>query len=93
MAWMHGTIRPCGSAPNRRYIPQRPPCTGDLVGRLIAARLGRSSKCLVLDLDNTLWGGVIGDDGLNGITLGQGSARGEAFVSFQITFSISRGAG
>ena len=33
----------------------------------------------MLDLDNTLWGGVIGDDGLEGIVLGQGSALGEAF--------------
>jgi FkbH-like protein len=56
---------------------------GDLVGRLVAALRGRSSKCLVLDLDNTLWGGVIGDDGLEGIQLGQGSAMGEAFVAFQ----------
>ena len=37
----------------------------------------------MLDLDNTLWGGVIGDDGLDGIVLGQGSALGEAFVAFQ----------
>lgn len=59
------------------------PLYGDLVMRLLAARYGRSAKCLVLDLDNTLWGGVIGDDGLNGVVLGQGSAEGEAFVSFQ----------
>ena len=63
--------------------PAAAPVYGDLVGRLLAARQGRSSKCLVLDLDNTLWGGVIGDDGLDGIVLGQGSARGEAFVAFQ----------
>src|SRR6185503_3868600 len=44
---------------------------------------GRSFKCLVLDLDNTLWGGIIGDDGLEGIVLGQGSPMGEAFVAFQ----------
>ena len=56
---------------------------GDLVMRLLAARQGRSYKCLVLDLDNTLWGGVIGDDGLEGIVCGQGSAAGEAFVAFQ----------
>ncbi len=49
----------------------------------IAARLGRSHKCLVLDLDNTLWGGVVGDDGLAGINIGQGDAEGEAFVTFQ----------
>ena len=37
----------------------------------------------MLDLDNTLWGGVIGDDGLEGIVLGQGSGTGEAFADFQ----------
>ncbi len=60
------------------------PLYGDLVARLIAAQLGRSSKCLVLDLDNTLWGGVIGDDGLEGIELGQNTALGEAFVAVQM---------
>jgi FkbH-like protein len=63
--------------------PTAVPMYGDLVGRLLAARQGRSAKCLVLDLDNTLWGGVIGDDGLEGIVLGQGSALGEAFVALQ----------
>ena len=59
------------------------PLYGDLVGRWIAAKLGRSFKCLVLDLDNTLWGGVIGDDGMEGIVLGQGSPLGEAYLAFQ----------
>ena len=48
--------------------------------RLIAGARGLAKKCLVLDLDNTLWGGVIGDDGLAGIALGHGEA-GEAFVA------------
>jgi FkbH-like protein len=56
---------------------------GDEVGRLLAAIRGRSYKCLVLDLDNTLWGGVIGDDGLSGIEIGQGSVVGEAHLAFQ----------
>jgi FkbH-like protein len=56
---------------------------GDHVGRLLSAIRGRSRKCLVLDLDNTLWGGVIGDDGLAGIAIGQGSAVGEAHLAFQ----------
>ena len=56
---------------------------GDQVGRLLGALRGRSSKCLVLDLDNTLWGGVIGDDGLDGIVLGQGSAAAEAYSAVQ----------
>ena len=56
---------------------------GELVMQVIDAQRGRAAKCLVLDLDNTLWGGVIGDDGLDGIKLGQGSGIGEAFVAFQ----------
>jgi FkbH-like protein len=50
---------------------------------LVGAVLGRAKKVLVLDLDNTLWGGVIGDDGLGGIELGEGSAAGEAFKALQ----------
>ena len=63
--------------------PTLAPVYGDWVARIAAAVAGRSSKCLVLDLDNTLWGGVIGDDGLDGIRLGQGDPTGEAFLSFQ----------
>ena len=55
----------------------------DHLCRLIASMNGRSRRCLVLDLDNTLWGGVIGDDGLAGIQLAQGDTVGEAFVDFQ----------
>jgi FkbH-like protein len=53
------------------------------VASIVAAQLGLAKKCLVLDLDNTLWGGVIGDDGLGGIRLGQGDPAGEAFLEFQ----------
>ena len=63
--------------------PLAAPIYGDLAARLLAAGQGRIAKCLVLDLDNTLWGGVIGDDGIEGIVLGQGSASGEAFAAFQ----------
>jgi FkbH-like protein len=42
-----------------------------------------SKKCLVLDLDNTLWGGVIGDDGPEGIILGEGTGTGEAHLALQ----------
>lgn len=59
------------------------PAYAELLARLIAARRGRSRKCLVLDLDNTLWGGTVGDDGLDGIVLGPGSALGEAHLAFQ----------
>ncbi len=63
--------------------PAAGPMYGDLVGRWLAAKQGRSFKCLVLDLDNTVWGGVIGDDGLEGIAIGQGSPLGEAYTAFQ----------
>jgi len=65
------------------FSPALLPVYGDLIGRTIGAIMGRARKCLVLDLDNTLWGGVIGDDGLAGIQLGQGSAAGEAFLAVQ----------
>jgi FkbH-like protein len=44
---------------------------------------GNFKKCLILDLDNTLWGGIIGDDGLDGILLG-GKGLGNAYLNFQI---------
>ncbi len=44
---------------------------------------GRSRKLLVLDLDNTLWGGILGDDGRENLKLGAPGAVGEAFTQFQ----------
>ncbi|MEO3808649.1 HAD-IIIC family phosphatase [Sphaerisporangium sp. B11E5] len=52
------------------------------VGHLARQITGRAKKCLVLDLDGTLWGGVLGDDGVEGIEVGDGR-RGEAFLGFQ----------
>tara|TARA_A100001037_G_C15107503_1_gene617213 strand:+ start:58 stop:1803 length:1746 start_codon:yes stop_codon:yes gene_type:complete len=43
---------------------------------------GTNRKCIVLDLDNTLWGGIVGEDGFDGIDLGH-SSNGKAFVDFQ----------
>lgn len=63
--------------------PAMTPLYGELVARLLAALAGKARRCLVLDLDNTLWGGVIGDLGAEGIALGQGSATGEAFLALQ----------
>ena len=67
----------------QELTPLAAPMYGELVARILAAQQGRSAKCLVLDLDNTLWHGVIGDDGLEGIKLGQGSALGEAHLAVQ----------
>jgi FkbH-like protein len=58
------------------------PSLGHQLTVLLRAILGLTSKCLALDLDGVLWGGVIGEDGLGGIQLGGGPA-GEAFVAFQ----------
>ncbi|MBY0564089.1 MAG: HAD-IIIC family phosphatase [Hyphomonadaceae bacterium] len=63
--------------------PTAAPAFGELVARIVAALRGRSRKCLVLDLDNTLWGGVVGDDGVGGIVLGQGNPVGEAHLALQ----------
>lgn len=49
----------------------------------IAGVMGTGRKALILDLDNTLWGGVIGDQGVSGITLGSETAEGEGYVAFQ----------
>jgi FkbH-like protein len=59
------------------------PVYADMMGRLLGAIRGKVRKCLVLDLDNTIWGGVIGDDGIEGIQVGQGHPRGEAFLAVQ----------
>ncbi|RDE06296.1 HAD-IIIC family phosphatase [Sphingomonas aracearum] len=63
--------------------PVLAPLFGELVAQVLAAQSGKSRKCLVLDCDHTLWGGVVGDDGLAGLRLGQGSPEGEAFAAFQ----------
>jgi len=61
-----------------KYLPEY----ASWFGAALRGVLGLVPKALVLDLDNTLWGGVIGDDGIDGIRLGPDSAEGEAFQSF-----------
>lgn len=51
---------------------------------IVCAIKGQFKKCLILDLNNTLWGGVIGDDGIEGIQLGHGLGIGKAFSEFQM---------
>jgi FkbH-like protein len=71
------------SAQKQPFAATFNPLYADRLGSLLGAVRGKARKCLVLDLDNTLWGGAIGDEGLGGIVLGQGSAAGEAFLSVQ----------
>ena len=87
LAARHGLL---AARDRRRWFESKQPFAPDLmpsVAReiaLTAASLRRSpKKVLVLDLDNTLWGGVVGDDGVDGIEIGDTSPRGEAFKAFQ----------
>ncbi len=59
---------------------------------VLAADVGLTARCLVLDLDNTLWGGVLGEDGLSGIVIGEGP-DGEAYTAFQEYVSALRARG
>ena len=71
---------------NLYKIPIASTCSAlfaDWLGRILGAIRGKSRKCLVLDCDNTLWGGVIGDDGLENIVVGPGSGLGESFAAVQ----------
>lgn len=58
------------------------PCVAKNVIDIIKSLKGIFKKCVICDLDNTLWGGVIGDDGLNGIEIGE-LGRGHAFEELQ----------
>jgi FkbH-like protein len=53
------------------------------ISKIINSIFGRTKKCLVLDLDNTCWGGIIGDDGVEGIQIGTETAVSESYTSFQ----------
>ena len=78
--WTDPTLWNMGKVP---LSARATPLYADHVCRLVMAARGLAKKCLVLDLDKTLWGGVIGDDGMAGIVLGQGSPLGEAHLSVQ----------
>jgi FkbH-like protein len=52
------------------------------LGRILDAQTVARKKCLLLDLDNTLWGGIIGEDGLNGIQLSE-TGEGARYKDFQ----------
>lgn len=72
------------------YLGKQPVAAGSVMeyarntASIVSALFGRTKKCLILDLDDTLWGGVVGDEGVEGIELGEGNATGEAFKAFQI---------
>ena len=53
------------------------------IAAIIKALLGKNKKVLALDLDNTLWGGVVGDDGVDGISIGKDLPGGQVYSEFQ----------
>jgi len=54
-----------------------------LLGRTFRALVRPARKCIVLDLDNTLWGGILGEDGPGGVRVEEGDPTGESFLAFQ----------
>lgn len=55
----------------------------ETIARALCAVVKPAKKCLMLDLDNTLWGGVVGEDGIGGLKIEEGDPVGEAFREFQ----------
>lgn len=53
------------------------------IANIIKSIYGKNQKALVLDLDNTLWGGIVGDDGVENIEIGQETSMGQVFTEFQ----------
>ena len=73
--------------------PESIPVLADEYIALARAHLGYTKKIIVLDLDNTLWGGVIGEDGIEGIQIGTESPEAEAHRNFQIALKQLRDRG
>ncbi len=53
------------------------------VANIIKSIYGMNKKALALDLDNTLWGGIVGDDGVEGLQIGHETSKGQIFEEFQ----------
>lgn len=53
------------------------------VAKIIKSVYGRNKKAFVLDLDNTLWGGIVGDDGVENLVLGHETSAGQVYCAFQ----------
>jgi FkbH-like protein len=80
---MQWTDEPAYFGSKQPFSLREMPLACAYLARLIASGRGRVRKCLVLDLDNTLWGGVIGDDGADGIRIDPSDPVGEAYLAFQ----------
>jgi FkbH-like protein len=65
-----------------RVRPDLFPALASEYAKYVILKLGKGKKAIVIDLDNTIWGGVIGEDGINGVELSPNGA-GKAFYDFQ----------
>ena len=63
------------------------------VSNIIKSVFGKNKKVIALDLDNTLWGGVVGDDGVGGIEIGQETPMGQVYYDFQSYLKRLKGLG
>ena len=59
------------------------PYVANSVAHIVKSLYGRNKKALVLDLDNTLWGGIVGDDGVDGLAIGPEVPEGQVYAEFQ----------
>ena len=86
--WMSGTPGPAFN-PKSWYMGKIPfalpvfRAAGEDIKAALASLLGLSTKLIILDLDNTLWGGIVGDLGPANIKVGGHDPEGEAFSDFQ----------
>ena len=67
---------------NNSYSIESLPTLAKNINSIIVSSIGKFKKCIILDLDNTMWGGIVGDDGLFGIQIGN-LGVGKAFTDFQ----------
>lgn len=63
------------------------------VANIVKSIFGKNKKALVLDLDNTLWGGIVGDDGPENLEIGQETNMGQVFAEFQSYVKLLKGSG
>ncbi len=91
--------RAAASDPRMRFLAKLAwseaalPGIAELLSRYLAQLVLPPKKCLVLDLDNTLWGGVLGEEGPDGIRIAEGDPVGEAFRAFQLAIKGVQGRG
>lgn len=89
-SWFDARLWHFGKFP---FAMQYVPLYADHVARLLGALRGKSRRVLVTDLDNTLWGGIVGDDGVENLVIGNNSPEGEARLELQKKLAALRSRG